>query len=135
MTHTSTLDRIKHLAEEPLKIPATAAGAAAGLVRGAADRLAGAVGAVGSLIGDRSAPAQPVPTDVEPAADTAIDIDPDEPVNVTEALGLDPSPVAKPRKRRTTARPVTGIDAAADASQVDATPADVADAVEGPPER
>lgn len=98
--------------------------------------LAGAVGVVGSLIGDRSTPAQPAPTDVEPTdvepadaePEAAIDIDPDEPVNVTEALGLDPSPVAKPRKRRTTAKPVTGIDADADASAVDATPADNADA-------
>lgn len=67
----------------------------------------------------------PAPT---PAPD--VEISPDRPVNVTEELGLDPSPVAKPKgPRRTTAKPVTAIDAEADASEVDVTPADVAEAV------
>jgi hypothetical protein len=52
---------------------------------------------------------------------------PDEPVNVTEELGLDPSPVAKRKPRKSAARkPVTSIDAEADPSDVDATPADLA---------
>src|SRR3546814_7141569 len=57
----------------------------------------------------------------------ALEIDPDEPVNVTEELGLDPSPIAKPKRKKAPAKkPATKIDAAADTSQVTATTADVA---------
>ncbi|NYG57225.1 hypothetical protein BJ980_000148 [Nocardioides daedukensis] len=56
-----------------------------------------------------------------------LEINPDEPVNVTEELGLDPSPIAKPKRKKAPAKkPATKIDAAADTSQVSATPADVA---------
>ncbi|KRF11369.1 hypothetical protein ASG90_16570 [Nocardioides sp. Soil797] len=56
---------------------------------------------------------------------------PPEPVNVTEKLGLDPAPVqkVKPPRKKSPKKPATRIDAAADPSDVDATPADVAKAV------
>ncbi|WP_435770723.1 hypothetical protein [Nocardioides sp. SYSU DS0651] len=63
---------------------------------------------------------------VEPAK---IDVTPDEPVNVTEELGLDPAPVEKPKPaKKAVSKPVTKIDAEADAGDVDVTPADVAKA-------
>ena len=81
-----------------------------GVVLGAARLPLAVVGAAKSLItGHRDEPS----------------FDPDRPVNVTEELGLDPAPVARPKRPK----PVTGIDAAADPGAVDATPADVADAV------
>ncbi len=50
-----------------------------------------------------------------------------EPVNVVEKLGLDPAPVEKPKPAKKAApTPTTKIDAAADPSNVDVTPADVA---------
>lgn len=56
------------------------------------------------------------------------------PVNVVEELGLDPAPVADPppaSPARTT--PLTSIDAAADPSDVEVTPADIARVVERSP--
>jgi hypothetical protein len=54
-----------------------------------------------------------------------------EPVNVTQELGLDPAPVEKPKpaKKAPAKKPTTKIDAAADPSDVDVTPADVAKVV------
>ncbi|MFN7150709.1 MAG: hypothetical protein ACK4V6_14690 [Microthrixaceae bacterium] len=50
------------------------------------------------------------------------------PVNVTAELGLDPAPVEQPKPKKASAKkkPATKIDAAADPSGVDATPADLA---------
>ncbi|GAA4802196.1 hypothetical protein ACFQ0K_13040 [Nocardioides caeni] len=128
MTHTTTLDKIKHLAGETLKVPAAATGAAVGLAKTAADRI---TGVVGSLAGGRPETGQPAPTSTAPPpTETAVAVDPEQPVNVTEELGLDPAPVAKPKKRRPAPKPVTGIDAAADTTAVDATPADIAEAVD-----
>jgi len=102
------ISTLKGIAHDVLKAPFTLAGTATRLAR--------------SVIGTkRDEPAPPVPQ---------VDISPDRPVNVTEELGLDPSPVAKPKRpRQQPEKPVTGIDAEADPSDVAATPADVADAV------
>lgn len=56
-----------------------------------------------------------------------------KPVNVTKELGLDPVPVEEPKPAKKTARQkaVTSIDAAADPSSVDVTPADVASVISG----
>lgn len=135
------IGKIKDVAVETLKVPAAVAGSAVGSAVGLARS------AATSLVGGGQAPeAPPVPTDVEPepatvepgAGDTTedgttedgphLDIDPDEPVNVTEELGLDPAPVAKPKPRKKAApKPVTSIDAEADPSDVDVTPADIAE--------
>lgn len=106
MIHLVPIGTIKHIAGAAAKAPAVAAGAVVGVAQAAARRVRG---------GD---------------AERSSTISPDEPVNVTEELGLDPAPVAKPRPRKTPAPPpVTGIDAQADPGHVDATPADIADAV------
>jgi hypothetical protein len=74
------------------------------------------------------------PTSTTPAAKAATKapkvpkISPDKPVNVTKELGLDEAPVAEPVLATTPDKPVTSIDAAADASAVDVTPADIAPA-------
>ena len=136
------IGKIKDVAVETLKVPAAVAGTAVGSAVGLAKS------AATSLVGGNQAPeAPPVPTDVEPEPDAPepaqdeqdeqdevaedephLDIDPDEPVNVTEELGLDPSPVAKPKPRKKAApKPVTKIDAEADPSDVDVTPADIAE--------
>src|SRR3546814_5418593 len=79
---------------------------------------------------DKSAQSDQTQSDQAESGSTdadALEIDPDEPVNVTEELGLDPSPIAKPKRKKAPAKkPATKIDAAADTSQVTATPADVA---------
>ena len=106
MIHVAPIGTIKRLTATAVKAPAAVAGAVVGVAQTAARRVKG--------------------TDAEPS----LKISPDEPVNVTEELGLDPAPVAKPRPRKTPAPPpVTGIDAQADTDHVDATPADIADAV------
>jgi hypothetical protein len=104
--HLAPIGTIKRITVAAVKAPAAAAGAVVGVAQTAARRLRGV---------DR---------------EQSLTISPDEPVNVTEELGLDPAPVAKPRPRRTPAPPpVTDIDAQADPAHVDATPADIADAV------
>ena len=111
MIHLAPIGTIKRLSAAALKAPAAVAGAAVGVAQTAARRVKG---------GDAEH------SDGEPS----LKISPDEPVNVTEELGLDPAPVAKPRPRTTPAPPpVTDIDAQADPDHVDATPADIADAV------
>ncbi|QIX27142.1 hypothetical protein ncot_11435 [Nocardioides sp. JQ2195] len=112
---------------------------------------AGAAGAVSSLTGRRQATPseeQSTGTDsataapqAEPATyaaqggsaesgrpePTAVKEAQPEPVNVTEELGLDPAPVEKPKpKKKPATKPTNRIDAAADPSTMDATPADVA---------
>ena len=53
-----------------------------------------------------------------------------EPVNVVEALDLDPAPVDEtPAESSDADEPVTSIDAQADPDDVDATPADVAERI------
>lgn len=108
-TRMNPISTLKGIAHDVLKAPFTLAGSAVRLGR--------------SVIGtNRSEPASSPEPEVE--------ITPDRPVNVTEELGLDPSPVAKPKRpRKQPEKPVTSIDAQADASDVDVTPADVADAV------
>ena len=102
------ISTLKGIAHDVLKAPFTLAGTATRLAR--------------SVIGTKQD--EPVPTEPE------VEITPDKPVNVTEELGLDPSPVAKPKRpRKQPEKPVTRIDAEADPSEVDVTPADVADAV------
>lgn len=114
MNPISTLTGIAH---DVLKAPFTLAGSALRLGR--------------SVIGKsqhepQHTAAQHAPSPPEPE----VEITPDRPVNVTEELGLDPSPVAKPKRpRKQPTKPVTSIDAEADVSDVDVTPADVADAV------
>lgn len=99
---------LKRVAIATLKAPAAVAGAVVGLAQTASRRARGAA----------SAP-QEAPT-----------IPPDEPVNVVEALGLDPAPATEPPARKAAApEPVTRIDAEADPDHVDATPADIAEAV------
>lgn len=102
------ISTLKGIAHDVLKAPFTLAGAATRLAR--------------NVIGTKQD--EPVPPDPQ------VDITPDRPVNVTEELGLDPSPVAKPKRpRKQPEKPVTKIDAEADPSEVDVTPADVAEAV------
>ncbi len=132
------LGKIKDVATDTLKLPVAVAGSAVGLAKSATGKATGAVSALvgggeqqSPTHGDDQAP--PVPTDVEPEPEAPeepphVDIDPDEPVNVTEELGLDPAPVTKPKPRKKAApKPVTAIDAQADPSDVDVTPADIAD--------
>lgn len=128
MTLKNPLGMIKDVATASLKVPLTVAGTAVDLARGA----------VGAVIGgekdiqprkqyDAASDAADEP---EPEPEPRLDISPDEPVNVTEELGLDPAPVEKPKpKKAATPEPVTSIDAEADPSDVDVTPADVAKAV------
>lgn len=139
------LGKIKDVATDTLKLPVAVAGSAVGLAKSATGK---ATGAVSALVGggeQHHSPthgndqAPPVPTDVEPEPTEQpepaeqpeqphVDIDPDEPVNVTEELGLDPAPVTKPKPRKKAApKPVTAIDAQADPIDVDVTPADIAD--------
>lgn len=55
------------------------------------------------------------------------DVDPGQPVNVVEELGLDPAPVDSPAPTdESLPDPVTGIDASASRESTDASPADVA---------
>ncbi|TNM49575.1 hypothetical protein FHP29_01625 [Nocardioides albidus] len=116
MSHKSMLSRTKDVAVETV---------------GLAQRVAGrAVGTVTSLVGGRGE--QPA----DRTSEKRLDISPDEPVNVTEELGLDPAPVERPKAPKApSSRPVTGIDAQADPDHVHATPADVADAVAKPTPR
>ncbi len=115
-------------------VTGAAAGSAVGLAKSATGKAAGAVSAlVGTAREHAATPSRsaPQPTDVEPPAETPAEpepaIKPDEPVNVTEELGLDPAPVTKPKRKTPAKKPVTGIDAAADPTHVDVTPADIAE--------
>lgn len=144
MARKNPLGMIKDVAVESLKLPASAAGSAFGLVKGAASvgRTAGvqvtrtatgvATDAVTSLVGSRDAstalPDDTRDVDVPDAGPTGRP----EPVNVTEELGLDPAPVDQPSAAIDTPEagtPLTTIDAAADTEHVEATPADIAKAV------
>ncbi|KRB73195.1 hypothetical protein ASE01_20770 [Nocardioides sp. Root190] len=147
MTRTNPIGLIKDVAVETLKVPANMAGAAVGLAKGATHKATGVVTSLLDSHGDgkgsgresgtapvRDAVARTTEDVAEQASKVAekVQASPDEPVNVTEELGLDPSPVAKPKPARKTAtrKPVTKIDRDADASAVDATPADLADRAE-----
>lgn len=137
---TNPLGKIKDVAAGSIKAPVTVARTALGVATGAAGK---AAGAATSLVGGRhetadptpefpAAPAAPAPPEAKAPEEEApqVTISPDEPVNVTKELGLDPAPVAKPKRARKPAtKPMTGIDAAADPSSVDVTPAEVAQAV------
>ena len=113
------------LARHALKAPFTIAGTAVRLVRSAAGAT-GATGATGTASAGTGHARDHRPASPEPE----VEITPDQPINVTEELGLDPSPVAKPKRpRKQPEKPVTAIDAQADPSEVDVTPADVAEAV------
>lgn len=90
--------------------------------------------------GDPMSPAKVTPIKSAPAKKAAAkkaapqvaEVSADKPVNVTKELGLDAAPVAKPApaaKADRADKPLTSIDAAADVSHVDATPADIAPAV------
>lgn len=106
MIHLAPIGTIKRITVAAVKAPAAVLGAVVGVAQTAARRAQG-----------RDAEQPPT-------------FSPDEPVNVTEELGLDPAPISKPRPRTTPAPPpVTDIDAQADPDHVDATPADIADAV------
>lgn len=140
MASKTPLRSIKNLATESLKVPVSAAGSALGLAKDTAASASGRTArALASLVGGRKGPNPPAPAPVEqsyaatppPAARAEeVSISPDEPVNVTEELGLDPAPVAKPKRTPKAAKkPPTSIDAAADPSDVHVTPADVAKAV------
>ncbi|UMG92659.1 hypothetical protein [Nocardioides sp. TF02-7] len=144
MALKNQLGKIKDVAAGAAKVPVTAVGSAVGLAKGAA-------AAVGRSKDDRddrddkdddptrATPEDTTPQDTaaepteEPATATTDDSTGSrpEPVNVTEELGLDPAPVDKPKpsKEAATSKPTTAIDAAADPSKVDVTPADVAEAV------
>ncbi len=144
------LGKIKEAAVASLKAPAAVAGSAVGLVKGAAATggqvTRSAADAVTSIVGggkgDGSGAAdvekapevrEPAPAPKKPKAKEATAKSGSQPVNVTEVLGLDPAPVDKPKPAKKAARQkaVTSIDAAADSSAVDVTPADVADAISG----
>ncbi|HWJ67197.1 MAG TPA: hypothetical protein VNT31_10995 [Nocardioides sp.] len=136
MALKNPLGTVKDVVGTVLKAPATVVGTAVGLAKGAVGVGAHAVTAATGHTGGHSgtAPAEGPQTEaatVEGSPSLGHPISPDEPVNVTEELGLDPSPVATPRKPRKPAeKPVTGIDAAADPADVDVTPADVAKTVQ-----
>lgn len=135
MTHKNPLGMIKDVATASLKVPVTVAGTAVGLAKGAVDAVVGGDKddpvhqADPRQQSDRADAAQPAekrepqePAAQETPEEPRVEISPDKPVNVTEELGLDPAPVEKPK----TKKPLTKIDAAADAAEVDVTPADVA---------
>lgn len=145
MALKNPLGTVKDVVGTALKAPATVAGTAVGIAKGAvgvgAHAVKAATGHAGQSGGQSgTSPAQAPPTEaatVDDSPSLGRPISPDEPVNVTEELGLDPSPVATPKKPRKPAeKPVTGIDAAADPADVDVTPADVARTVQndGPAE-
>lgn len=131
------LGKIKDLTVDSLKSPRDMAGKAVGQARGAASvgrHLAGqatksatslTAGAVSKLVSGRKLTVAPAPAAPERAESAPATEDLPTPVNVTEELGLDPAPVDAPQ----TDEPLTAIDAEADASTVDVTPADVAKAV------
>lgn len=130
MARMNPLGKIKDITVASLKVPVSAAGSAVGLARATTGK---AADAMTSLVGTDAEPspfAPPAPREDRPAAE-ASSTPTDEPVNVIEELGLDPAPVTKSKPARKPARkkPVTKIDAAADPSHVDVTPADVAKAV------
>jgi hypothetical protein len=135
MAHKNPLGKIKDVAATGLStgiatgthvakaVTGTVAGTAAGAVHTAA-------GAVQALVGHKEDKADPSADGGAAEESPDITISPDEPVNVTEELGLDPAPVDKPKgPRKTESKPTTSIDAAADPSDVDVTPADVAQVV------
>lgn len=129
MARTNPIALIKNVALETAKAPAAVAGTAVGLARTAAGKGASALGSLVAHTKDSPAPA-PTEAEPEPTRAPEVEIDPDQPVNVTQELGLDPSPVAKPKQaRKATPKPVTRIDADAHPDEVDVTPADVAEAV------
>ncbi len=115
MAHKQPLVKIKDLALDSLKASLGLARSAANVARSTAGR---AVKGVSLLVGGRIAPTETSGGEESPA-------DRPEPVNVVEALGLDPTPVGK----TSSPKPATSIDAAADPDAVSATPADVARAV------
>ena len=86
--------------------------------------------------GDPVSPKKP-PAKTTAKAAPKVSVSPDKPVNVSQELGLDPAPVATPAPvaQDTEPAPVTSIDAAADATEVDVTPADIAPAVKKAPAR
>lgn len=137
MTAKNPLEMAKDLATHALLAGVGAAGSAAGIVKGA-------VAAGRSVLGDppkQSAASDDAGTVETPEEATTLPaaghepvdeppvIDPDEPVNVVEELGLDPAPADRPEGQRAT----TTIDAAVDPEHVQATPADIADNVAGGP--
>ena len=149
MARQNPLGKVKDLTVETLKLPTKVAGKAVGQAKGAAaaglhvaDHVTrSAVTTVGSLVQQRRGGASAeAPEKIEkPTAKVAdpvtVDVDPEEPVNVVEELGLDAAPVEAPKKpkkkaaKKTPGRSsaaVTTIDAAADSTEVAATPADVA---------
>ncbi len=106
------ISTVKGITHHVLKTPFTLAETATRIAR--------------SVIGSQ----QDEPTSHEARPEPEVDISPDRPVNVTEELGLDPSPVAKAKRPRQQAeKPVTSIDAEADPTEVEVTPADVAEAL------
>lgn len=134
---TNPLGKIKDVAVGSIKAPVGVARTALGVATGAAGK---AAGAATSLVGGRHEstddapefPSAPAPTEAKAPEEEApkVTITPDEPVNVTKELGLDPSPVAQRKPARKSApKPTTRIDAAADPSSVDVTPAEVAEVV------
>lgn len=116
VARNNPLGIVKDVAMGSLMAPVRAIGSAVSLAKGVASagRTTSADAAGTERAGDAPSP------DRRP-----------KPVDVTAELGLDPAPVAKrkPAKKAPKARPVTKIDAEADASSVDATPADVAEVV------
>ncbi len=139
MARTNPRGKIKDLTLESLRSPRTAAGKAVGQARGAA---ATGLAVTGQLTRTAASTAlkvsgtiqshvrkPPVPTRTaapEPAKAAP------EPVNVVEELGLDPAqgdeatPAAEATPTTPTAEAETTIDAKADPSRVEVTPADVA---------
>ncbi|WP_235736474.1 hypothetical protein [Nocardioides alcanivorans] len=119
MARKIPLDKIQDAAVRTLEVALTTAKSAIHLAKGAVASLLAARATAPSATEDTDADdTKSTPTD--PAAGPSTP----EPVNVVEELGLDPAPFDKPK-------PNTTIDAAADPSAVDATPADVARAVSG----
>lgn len=137
MVRRNPLKMIKDVAARALRAPTSAAGAAVDVAKSAASvgrsasvqvartALGTAAGAVTTVVGDRGLPGVAGNAN-SPARGS-------DPVNVTEELGLDPAPVTKPNPSTKAPRtkPITKIDAAADPSSVDVTPADVAEVVAG----
>lgn len=133
MARTNPLGKIKDLTIESLRSPRTAAGRAAGQARGAA---ATGLAVTGQLTrtaastalrvsGTIGAHVRKPPTSGHPTAPDSPASFPSapEPVNVVEELGLDPAPVDEPADGSPSG---TTIDAKAEPSTVDVTPADVA---------
>lgn len=137
----SAVGLVKGAAATGGQVTKSAAGAVTSLVGGgkgdgsaaASDEVGPGRGSAAADVEKAPASGEPAPAPRKPKAKKTTVRTGSKPVNVTKELGLDPVPVEepKPAKKAPRQKAVTSIDAAADSSIVDVTPADVASAISG----